>query len=73
MTHPVQLNVGVLRRGQAQGVDLHEAEGGQVAVIHLRPQLPDDFVHRRRLAGARHARHVQTLAQAVLACGNVTY
>ena len=70
MTHPVQLDVGMLRRGQAQRVDLNKAEGRQVTFVHARAQLPHDFLHRCRLAGPRHARHVQTLAQAVLACRN---
>ena len=68
VTHPVQLDVGVLRRGQAQRVDLHKAEGRQVTFVHARAQLPHDFMHRRCFAGARHARHVQALAQAVFAC-----
>ena len=68
VSHPVQVDVGVLWGGQAQRVDLHKAEGRQLARFGAAAQLPHHLVHCRRLPCARNARHVQALSQALLAC-----
>ena len=52
----MQLRVELLRVAQADAVDLHPLEGGQVAAIRL--QRPLHLVQRRRLPGARHAADV---------------
>ncbi len=70
VTHPVQLDIGMLRGRQAQRVDLDVAEGPGVASGRLGAHLAHHLVQRHGLACARHARHVQTLPQALIACAS---
>ena len=57
-THPEQVDVGMLRRGQAQRVDLHKAERRHLARLGAAAQLPHHLVHRLSLSRPGHARHV---------------
>lgn len=55
--------VRVVRAGQAQAVDLHELEGGQLLSLSPAPGAAHELHHRGRLAGAGHPGDVQAPPQ----------
>lgn len=65
-THLVQMRVRVEGAGQAQAVDLHELEGGQLAGLHLAARGAHELHHRGGLAGAGHPGDVQALADGLV-------
>ena len=60
--HLQQAGVQVVGRGQAQHIDLHKLEAGQLASLHSSPGSSHDLQHAGCLARAWNPRDVQGLA-----------